>query len=58
VKRRHISDCICTDQRPLLPRRLLKKRRHVFMKYGIRFCGHLGRLLALCGLIPVKERQM
>ena len=32
--------------------------QHVFMKYGIKFCDHLGRLLALCGLNPVNERQM
>jgi succinoglycan biosynthesis protein ExoM len=32
--------------------------QHVFMKYGIKFCDHLGRLLALFGLNPVNERQM
>jgi len=30
--------------------------QHVFMKYGIRFCDHLGRLLALVGLNPISER--
>jgi glycosyltransferase involved in cell wall biosynthesis len=32
--------------------------QHVFMKYGIKFCDHLGRLLALFRLNPVNERQM
>jgi hypothetical protein len=32
--------------------------QHVFMKYSIKFCDHLGRLLALFGLNPVNERQM
>ena len=32
--------------------------QHVFMKYGIRFCDHLGRLLALVGLNPISDRQM
>lgn len=32
--------------------------QHVFMKYSIRFCDHLGRVLALLGLNPVKERPM
>ena len=31
---------------------------HVFMKYGIKFCDHLGQVLALLGLNPVKERSM
>jgi glycosyltransferase involved in cell wall biosynthesis len=30
--------------------------QHVFMKYSIRFCDHLGRLLALLGINPVRER--
>jgi glycosyltransferase involved in cell wall biosynthesis len=29
---------------------------HVFMKYCIRFCDHAGRILALLGLNPVRER--
>lgn len=32
--------------------------QHVFMKYCIKFCDHLGRMLALLGLNPVKERAM
>ncbi|HZL42267.1 MAG TPA: hypothetical protein VFD66_03190, partial [Verrucomicrobiae bacterium] len=32
--------------------------QHVFMKYGIRFCDHFGRLLALVGLNPIRERLM
>jgi succinoglycan biosynthesis protein ExoM len=32
--------------------------QHIFMKYGIRFCDHLGRLLALIGINPIRERQM
>lgn len=32
--------------------------QHVFMKYGIKFCDHLGRMLALFGINPVKERTM
>ena len=32
--------------------------QHIFMKYGIRFCDHLGRLLAVIGINPVRERQM
>lgn len=32
--------------------------QHVFMKYGIKFCDHLGRILALLGINPVKERTM
>jgi hypothetical protein len=30
--------------------------QHVFMKYCIRFCDHAGRILALLGLNPVRER--
>lgn len=30
--------------------------QHVFMKYGMKLSGHLGRLLAWCGLNPIKER--
>ena len=32
--------------------------QHVFMKYGIRLCDHLGRLLTLLGINPIHERQM
>lgn len=32
--------------------------QHRFMDYAIRFCDHLGRLLALVGLNWVRERQM
>ena len=32
--------------------------QHVFMKYGIKFCDHLGRVLALFRLNPVKERPL
>jgi succinoglycan biosynthesis protein ExoM len=32
--------------------------QHVFMKYSIKLCDHLGRLLALLRLNPVHERQM
>jgi succinoglycan biosynthesis protein ExoM len=32
--------------------------QHVFMKYGIKFCDHLGRVLALAGLNPVKHRPL
>ncbi|HUL52565.1 MAG TPA: glycosyltransferase family A protein [Opitutaceae bacterium] len=32
--------------------------QHVFMKFGIRFCDHLGRLLAVVGLNPINERPM
>jgi succinoglycan biosynthesis protein ExoM len=32
--------------------------QHVFMKYSIKFCDHLGRLLTLLGINPVKDRQM
>ena len=32
--------------------------QHVFMKYGIKFCDHLGRVLALLGINPVKERPL
>jgi len=31
---------------------------HLFMKYLIKFCDHAGRLLALVGLNPVREREM
>jgi succinoglycan biosynthesis protein ExoM len=30
--------------------------QHVFMKYCIKFCDHAGRILALLGLNPVRER--
>ncbi len=30
--------------------------QHVFMKYCIKLCDHAGRLLALLGLNPVRER--
>jgi succinoglycan biosynthesis protein ExoM len=31
---------------------------HFFMKYLIKLCDHLGRLLALVGVNPVREREM
>jgi succinoglycan biosynthesis protein ExoM len=31
---------------------------HYFMKYLVKFCDHSGKLLALLGLNPVKEREM
>jgi glycosyltransferase involved in cell wall biosynthesis len=31
---------------------------HVTMKYGIKFCDHLGRVLALIGINPVHERPV
>ena len=31
---------------------------HVFVKYAIKLCDHLGRLLASIGINPVAERQM
>jgi len=31
--------------------------QHVFMKYLVRLCDHLGRLLALFGLNPVRDRS-
>lgn len=34
----------------------LMLRQHVFMKYCIKFCDHAGRILALLGLNPVRER--
>jgi succinoglycan biosynthesis protein ExoM len=36
----------------------LFRGHHVFMKYGIKFCDHLGRILALLGINPVKQRPM
>ena len=32
--------------------------QHVFMKYSIKFCDHLGLILAGFGLDPIKERPM
>ena len=32
--------------------------QHVFVRYGIKFCDHLGRVLALIGLNPVRERPL
>jgi glycosyltransferase involved in cell wall biosynthesis len=32
--------------------------QHVFMKYGIKFCDHLGRVLASLRLHPIKDRPM
>jgi succinoglycan biosynthesis protein ExoM len=34
----------------------LMRGQHVFMKYCIKFCDHLGRILALLGLNPIHER--
>lgn len=31
---------------------------HVFMKYLVKLCDHVGRLLTLVGLNPVREREM
>jgi succinoglycan biosynthesis protein ExoM len=31
---------------------------HVFVKFGIKLCDHLGRLLTLLGINPIRERQM
>ena len=41
----------------ILPVTLLSGQ-HTFMKYTIRLCDHLGRLLAMIGINPVRERQM
>jgi hypothetical protein len=35
---------------------LLLIRHHLFMKYLIRDCDHIGKLLALCGIDVLKER--
>jgi hypothetical protein len=32
-------------------------RHDLFMHALVRDCDHLGKLLALCGLAPVRERQ-
>jgi succinoglycan biosynthesis protein ExoM len=37
---------------------LLAVGRHQFFRYFIKFCDHSGRLLAVFGLHPVKERDM
>lgn len=34
----------------------LLRGQHVFMRYAIRFCDHAGRLMALVGVNPVRER--
>ena len=39
----------------IMPLALLQGQ-HVFMRYCIRFCDHAGRILALLGLNPVRER--
>ena len=31
---------------------------HTFIKYTIKLCDHVGRLLAMIGINPVRERQM
>jgi len=31
---------------------------HIFMKYSIKLCDHVGRLLAVLGINPVRERPM
>jgi hypothetical protein len=30
--------------------------QHVFMKFGMKLSGHLGRILAACGFNPIRER--
>ncbi len=37
---------------------LLVAGHHYFMKYLIKLADHAGRLLASCGLNPVRERPM
>ncbi len=37
---------------------LLPFGQHVFMKYLIRDCDHIGRLLAVCGINPVREKYV
>ncbi len=32
--------------------------QHSFMKYAIKLCDHLGRVLAIVGMNPVSEREM
>ena len=32
--------------------------QHVFMKYSVKLCDHLGRFLGLLNLNPVNERQL
>jgi succinoglycan biosynthesis protein ExoM len=41
----------------LLPVTLLAGH-HSFMRYAIKFCDHLGRVLAIFGINPISEREM
>jgi hypothetical protein len=36
---------------------LLLIGHHLFMKYLIKDCDHIGKLIALCGIKPIKERS-
>jgi hypothetical protein len=37
---------------------LLLCGQHRFMRYSIKLCDHLGRLLAIVGVNPVRERSL
>lgn len=53
-----LTSCVAVPAYTLLLPGTLLLGQHVFMKYGIRFCDHLGRMLALLGLNPVKQRPL
>lgn len=37
---------------------MLLRGQHWFMRYLIKLCDHLGRVLTLCGINPVRQREM
>jgi len=53
-----ITSCVAVPLYSLLLPFTLLGGQHIFMNYAIRFCDHLGRILALLHLHPVGERQM
>ncbi len=53
-----LTSCVAVPAYSLVLPGALLLGQHVFMKYGIRFCDHLGRILALLRLNPVRQRPL
>jgi succinoglycan biosynthesis protein ExoM len=53
-----VTSAIAAPAYSLLLPLTLPLGHHVFLKYAIKLCDHLGRLLASVGINPVIERQM
>ncbi len=54
----HLQSLVAISVYSLLLPLLIFIRHHIFMKYLIKYCDHLGRILALLGLNVIKEKYV